>query len=313
MNDPKQLEAAAKALRKAAMNEEAKDYVLSHPELYALLRKAADRYIGGENLGQTLKKASAANAAGHKCSIEFMGENTKSVEEAEAATGEFLEIVRAIDEQGLDSTVSFDLSHLGLVLSPELAAENLGKICAAAGPDREVTISAEDWTKTDQVLDTYRRLSPELPNLSITVQAYLHRSRADLESLVGLPGRIRLVKGAFETPPDLALSRGSELNRRYLELLDFLLAEKSRVSVATHDPAIQQAAVKILNERGTPRSDYEFESLFGIQTAQLDDLRDLGHPTKLYFVYGREWYLYLLNRIAENPVRIFQALADVAG
>lgn len=307
------LSIGAAALRKAALNEAAKEYLLSNEPLYLALRKAADRYIGGETLQETLAKVEVEINRGFKCSIEFMGESTREPSEAKAATQEFVRIARAIRTCKLNATISLDLSHIGLAISDDLAAENLSIICQEALPEIEVTISAEGVERTDAVHKCYADSSLRFPNLSITLQAYLHRTKEDFQYLVRYPGRIRVVKGAFETPPGHSLPRGSELNNAYLGYIAALMEQRHPCSIATHDPDLQRVTTQLIADHRPAPEEYEFESLYGIGTKQLVELKDTGHPAKLYFVYGREWYLYLCNRIAEYPLSIFQALDDMVG
>jgi proline dehydrogenase len=307
------LKTGSAALRKAAMNVEAKQFVMDNPRLFQLFRKAADRYIGGETLDETIIKVKSRNAEDMKCSIEFMGENVRSAEEAVEATDEFVRICKMIHLQELDSTISLDLSHIGLELSQNLCLENLDRICEAAGDRIEVIISAEDAGKTDSVLNAYRRASQKHDQLAITLQAYLYRTKEDLASIKSNKGRIRIVKGAFETPQDISIPRGAELNDVYLQYVDQLLATGRKCAIATHDAIVQKEAVKLIDQYQPSHDLYEFESLYGIQTERLLELKAKGYKTKLYFVYGKEWYLYLCNRIAENPMNIFQALGDITG
>jgi proline dehydrogenase len=306
------LNAAAASLRKAAMNQEAKEYILHNEILFKTLKKAADRYIGGENLDETLAKVVFQNEKGYRCGIEFMGENTLTVTEAKQATAEFLRACHRVKAVQLNAALSLDLSHIGLSISEALCMENLQEICeAAAAGNIEVTISAEGPDKTDAVLDTYLQASNLFSNLSITLQAYLHRTKDDFQEVIKRNGRIRLVKGAFETPTELSLPRGAALNERYLEFLDKLLINDHKCAIATHDPYIQQQAEQLIILHQPDLVQYEFESLYGIQSDQLAALKRREHPVKMYFVYGQQWYLYLCNRIAEYPLNLFTALNDI--
>ncbi len=306
------LHQASAALRKAALHEEAKEYILANPALFATLKKAADRYIGGETLPETIEKVKIQNGNGFKCSIEFMGESTRTEAEANAARNEFIAICRQIKLLNLNATVSLDLSHIGLAIGRDLCLHNLDLICReAATAAIEVTISAEDTTRTDAVLPTYYDIARTYSNVAITLQAYLHRTQDDFAEAIKFPGRIRIVKGAFETPAELSLPRGTALDNRYLDYIDQLLASNHLCSIATHHHSLQQAAKELIRKYNTHRSVYEFESLFGIQNQQLRALKDEGYPAKLYFVYGKEWHLYLCNRLAEYPLNVFQALVDI--
>lgn len=300
------------ALRKAALNEEAKEYILSNPILFYTLKKAADRYIGGETLDETIKKVMLQNKSGFKTSIEFMGESTQTENDANAARDEFVKICKQIKQLGLNSTIALDLSHIGLSFSPDLCLDNLTQICREASTGNiEVSISAENTDRTDAVLNTYKDIARTHQNVAITLQAYLHRTKDDFDEVVKLKGRIKIVKGAFETPSGLSLPRGEHLDEVYLDYVDKMLCANHLCSIATHDNKIQQEAKKLIQKYNTNSHSYEFESLFGIQHEQLLNLKEEGYPTKVYFVYGKEWYLYLCNRLAEYPLNIFQALKDI--
>lgn len=302
----------ANALRKAALNEQAKEYILSNEILFKTIKKAADRYIGGETLEETIVKVQDQNKQGFKTSIEFMGENTLTEKEAFEASHEFVRIAQEISKQKLNSTFSLDLSHIGLSLSKDLCLNNLDLICKEAKKENiEVTISAENIEVTDAVIDVYKTASKTYDNVSITLQAYLHRSKDDFEDLIQQNGRIRIVKGAFATPEGVSIARGNALDERYLYYIDQLFSRKHKCAIATHHDLIQKEVVALIENYKPNKDLYEFESLYGIQNEQLRILKDQGYPTKIYFVYGKEWYLYLCNRIAEYPLNIFQALHDI--
>jgi proline dehydrogenase len=302
------------ALRKAALNTVAKEYVLSSPVLFETLKKAANRYIGGETLAETIDKVKIQNKHGFKCSVEFMGESTQTEFDANAARDEFVRICQQIKNEKLNSIVSLDLSHIGLAISRDLCLHNLRLICQEASKEQiEVIISAEDGERTDAVLETYKEIAKTYANVGITLQAYLHRTKDDFEDVRTIGGRIRIVKGAFQTPDGYSLERGEKLDNAYLGYIDKLLSEKHLCSIATHDSRIQQEAKKLIQSHRADAKVYEFESLFGIQSEQLKALMNEGYPAKIYFVYGKEWYLYLCNRLAEYPLNVFQALKDIVG
>lgn len=306
------LQMGATALRKAALNHKAKEYILADIGLYTTIKKAADRYIGGETLNETIFKVKGQNKNGFKCSIEYMGENTLTEKEANEATNEFIQIAQEIKNQNLNSTISLDLSHIGLAISKELCLSNLDLILREAkNHNTEVIISAEGVERTDDIIETYKSVSKSYDNVSITLQAYLYRTKDDFKDLIQENGRIRMVKGAFETPKHLSVPRGKELDNIYLNFVDQLLSKNHKCSIATHHYEIQQETIKLIQKYKSNNDAYEFESLYGIQTEQLVELKKQGYPTKLYFVYGKEWYLYLCNRIAEYPMYLFRALKDV--
>ena len=215
------LQLGASALRKAALRTEVKEFILGNETLFNTLRKAADRYIGGETLEENLQKVTRHHQQGFGCSIEFMGEDTRTAAKANRAADEFVRIAQQCRELNLRATISLDLSHIGLIVSRELCLQNLDAICRAAQlHGAEVMISAEGVEKTDDVLEAYQRARAVHDNLGITLQAYLHRTRDDFEEVVRQPGRIRVVKGAFQAPVEVALPRGEKLNETYLGYVD---------------------------------------------------------------------------------------------
>lgn len=306
-------ELAGQALRKAALNEEAKEYLLGHPILFNLLLKAARRYIGGETLTETLETRKVLQSQGLMTSLEFMGENVTNVIEANEATEEFLRIIESVKNSQGQDRVSLDLSHLGIFLNNTLGIDNFKKLAKVAQEcNVDLFISAEGLDKTDQILDAYLQFSKEFPNVHITVQAYLHRSKKDIEQILkNSQGKIRLVKGAYAGPKELFLPRGRELNQRYMDLLRMILDADRYCSIATHDSAMIQGIVSLLKLLKVPVTQYEFEMLYGIESELLDNLKKQGHPCRQYIVYGKEWYLYLCNRISEYPDNLFRALIDI--
>jgi proline dehydrogenase len=227
----------------------------------------------------------------------------------------FLELVTGIGQRNLNCSISLDLSHVGSLVDVELGYRNLRRIAqAAAEINREVMISMEGHDRTDDIYAVYTRLHQQdgLHNVGITVPAKRHRSAQDLPTLMKLPGRIRLVKGAFLEPETLAWQRNSaELAAAYRTYARELLVSGHKCSIATHDRTIQaDLTALIVQERIDPRW-YEFESLIGLGTEQIDGLQARGFPTREYAVFGAEHFLYVLNRIAEEPVRVYQAIIDV--
>lgn len=313
MSDLNIKELAGQALKKAALNEQAKKYLLQNPILFKLLLKAAKRYIGGETLEETLQTRVSLQNQGLMTSVEFMGENVTTFSEANEATEEFLKIIESVKNSKRQERVSLDLSHLGLLLDESLALNNFRKLAKAAlEADIDLFISAEGMDKTDKIFETYIQLSKEFPNVHITVQAYLHRSKKDIEQILkNTRGKIRLVKGAYDGPKELFLPRGSELNDRYMELLQMVWDANRYCSIATHDPIMIEHIDALLKRKQVPKTHYEFEMLLGIESERLLDLQRQGHPCRQYIVYGKEWYLYLCNRISECPDNVFRALIDI--
>lgn len=306
---------AAAALRHIARHEGVKAYIISNPALYAPLFRAAFRYIGGETLLQCLETAVALNRQGIAVTIDYMGESTRDAASAQEAVDEFLRVAHAIRERGLDASVSLDLSHIGLAVDEDLAFGNASRLAqAAAEAGTEIMISMEGSERTDAVLNIHRRLSEHFDNVGITLQAYLYRTADDLEAALKRPGKIRLVKGAFEEPAEVARSRGPELDAQYRTAMETLLASGHSCSISTHDPAVLDHAHEFVQRHKLDQGgSVEFEMLHGVTPDRLREMRDRGYRVRDYLPYGKEWYLYLCHRLAEYPPNIFQAITDAIG
>jgi proline dehydrogenase len=308
----------AETLKQVALDEKIKTYVLQHPSLYQSLLQAALRFIGGETLTDCVQTVKSLNQQGFAVTIDYMGESTRDVDMAQQATQEFLYVIQAIAEQNLDSSISLDLSHIGMVIDAELGYKNACILAKAAQKlGLEMMISMEGTDRTSLILEIHQRLCETFDNVGITLQAYLHRTPSDLESVLQRPGKIRLVKGAYAAPPDLVKPRGAELDRSYRQLLEKLLMSKHSCSIATHDPALLNSfpleyAHKLIQEKEIELDHIEFEMLKGVTQERLASMKDYGYRTRVYLPYGQEWHLYLCNRLAEYPPNIYQAITDVA-
>jgi proline dehydrogenase len=308
---------AATALRALALDEAAKEKFCNDPLLRPYMHKVSQRYVAGQTVAEALARAEHSIAQGHAASVEYMGESVRDEAFAMAETDVFMELTRAVGQRNLNCSISLDLSHVGSMVDLELGYRNLRRVAlTAAEINREVMISMEGYDRADDIYAIYTRLHRDdgLHNVGITVPAKRHRTARDLPELMKLPGRIRLVKGAFLESEDISYHRNSaELAAAYRRYAHELLLSGHKCSIATHDRAIQaDLSALILKERIDPRW-YEFESLIGLGTEQIAGLKARGFPTREYVVFGEEHFLYVLNRIAEEPVRVYQALVDALG
>jgi proline dehydrogenase len=306
---------AATALRALALDENAKEKFCSDPLLRPYMHKVSQRYVAGRTVAEALQRVERILTQGHAASVEYMGESVRDEAFAMAETEVFMDLTRAIGQRNLNCSVSLDLSHIGSLVDLELGYRNARRIAlAAAEINREVMLSMEAHDRADDIYAIYARLHQEdgLHNVGITVPAKRHRTAQDLPSLMKIPGRIRLVKGAFLEPEQVSHHRNSpELAAAYRRYAQRLLLSGHKCSIATHDRAIQaDISALILKERIDPRW-YEFESLIGLGTEQIAELSARGFPTREYAVFGEEHFLYVLNRIAEEPVRVYQAIIDL--
>ncbi|MGB5818707.1 MAG: proline dehydrogenase family protein [Saonia sp.] len=304
------LKIGADSLKKAALNEDAKKFILANESLFKVLKKAADRYVAGETTIEALASVRKWNQKGFDVTTDFMGESTRNEKDANDATTEFVNFAKAVGTEKLNSSISLDLSHIGLLVSKDLATENLKTICEhAAKIDQEVIISMEGTDRTDNILDIYKEILKTHKNLGITIQAYLKRTQDDFQEVSGLSGSIRMVKGAYETPKGSSIERGEKLDEIYLDYVEKLLAKNHQCSIASHHEKIHQESIKLIDKYKP--SEYVFERLLGIRNEELTEYKAKGYNCRVYIVYGKEWYLYLCNRWAEYPMNIFQGIADI--
>lgn len=303
---------AADTLRAWALDEGLKARVLANPAGARLAGRLAKRYIAGENAGAALELLEANTTRGHLGSIELVGESVRQADVADEQTEEFIELARRIGASSATSTISFDLSHVGSVISPELGLRNgLAIAEAARAAGTSIMISAEGSDRTELVLSISEQIADAYPETGITLQARLHRTPADLDRLIGRPGPIRLVKGAFLEPEAVAYPRDSApMTAAYLDLATKLVRSGHRVNLATHDAALVARLQDALGDE-LREERVEFEMLQGLGTELLDAMQRDGFRTREYIVYGPEWWLYVLNRIAEHPERVLEAIAEL--
>ncbi|WP_458120455.1 proline dehydrogenase family protein [Paenibacillus sp. Z6-24] len=298
------------ALKSVARRQDIKEYIDHDPVMNRLLRKAADRYVTGENRSQALHTGRRLEAEGYAVSLEYIGENTQYAEECEQAVQELSALIREAGSDSHGNRVSFDLSHIGLLLDTEITLQHLLELAGQAeSVGVELFISMEESAKIDRILSVYTRAVRQYPgNIGITLQAQLHRTPEDAVTSLPAGSRVRIVKGAYQEPSSISLPRSQQLDTRYMELVEYAVRQGCRVSVATHDEAL----IEQMLEMGRETDSYvEYELLYGIRPDLSRRLLDDGHPVRIYLTYGHEWYLYLCHRIAEYPPNLFQAVIDM--
>jgi len=309
------MNAAADALRVLALNEQVKAHVDRDPVLRPILERVALRYIGGRTISEVIEVIAAINARGHAATVDYMGESCRDPARAMAETERFVELSESVAMHGLNCSISLDLSHVGAVIDPQLGYENASRVAAgAAAIGQEMMISMEGSERTDLILDLHGRLCERFENVGITIQARMHRSARDLATVLERPGRIRLVKGSYAESESIAYPRDSpELMDAFGRFARQLLVSGHLCSIATHDRSIHDALDEFMRSTDVARGSFEFETLLGLGDEQLETMRQRGHPTRVDVVFGSQWFLYVCNRIAEDPARLFDAVVDAVG
>lgn len=281
------------------------------PVVYLL----AQRYIAGPTLEDACREVEEANRQGKLATIDVLGEEINRDEEARAIAQAYRDVFETIERRKLDSNVSVKLTGLGLKLDYELCRENLEAVVReAARRDNFVRIDMEDSSTTDDTLQLYRELREAgHENLGIVLQAYLRRTTDDIRSLADLQPSVRICKGIYVEPSELAYQGHEEVRTNFLRALEALLDAGCYVGIATHDEWLVSEGRRIVARRGLGRDEYEFQMLLGVAEQLGDRLVREGHRLRIYVPYGEHWYAYSLRRLQENPKIAGYIAADTLG
>jgi proline dehydrogenase len=267
-----------------------------------VVRRISSRYIAGEELEDALRVVREVNAEGKLATIDVLGEEITNPDEARSIAADYRRAFEAIEREGLDSNVSVKLTALGLGLGYGLCRENLVDVVSHAAGGNFVRIDMEDSSTTDDNLRLYRELrAAGHENVGVVLQARLKRTLEDVRALAGLRPSVRLCKGIYLEPAEIAYRDFEAIRSNFVTVLDALWDAGCYVGVATHDEWLIEQAQKGIEERGLGREQYEFQMLLGVRPALGDELVRAGHRLRIYTPFGRYWYAYSMRRLQENP------------
>jgi proline dehydrogenase len=280
-----------------------------------VVQKLSARYIAGPELKDARETVRHLNAEGKVATIDVLGEEITTEEEAAAIVRAYLDVFADIERCGLDSGVSVKVTALGLKLGYDLCRDNLRTVVEdAASRGNFVRIDMEDSSTTDDTLRLYRGLREEgHDNVGVVLQAMLRRTLPDVAALADLKPSVRLCKGIYLEPADVAYQDYEAVRASYVRSLDALLDAGCYVGIATHDEWLLGEARRIVAERGLGREEYEFQMLLGVRSGRGDELVLEGHRLRIYVPFGRHWYAYSLRRLQENPRIAGYIAADTLG
>ncbi|MEU8310424.1 proline dehydrogenase family protein [Actinomadura sp. NPDC048955] len=276
-----------------------------HPRVQAVaarhgLRAGANRFVAGESPSDCRPVLERLHADGMRTYVIALGEAVHTTEQAVIAARLYESLVPEVTTWGRETTFSIKLTHLGLEHDPELAFQNARRIVGlAAKHSAFVRLDMEHSAVVDKTLTIYRRLRADgLDNTGVVLQAYLHRSVDDLISLLPLEPNVRVVKGAYLEPPDVALQRKSDVDAAYRQLVRTALTYARFTAVATHDVQAVRTAIAVAAEQ---ESDFEFQMLYGVRYDLARQLVAAGHPMRICVPFGEDWFVYFTRRLAERP------------
>jgi proline dehydrogenase len=275
-------------------------------------RGMSSRFVAGMEIGDALRVAAELNRQGFLVTLDSLGESVTSETEAHRAAEIYHELLRQIAAQKLNANISVKLTQMGLELDPALApslaqriAESLTRHAAEVG--NFVRIDMEDSSLTQATLDIVCRIHarPELRSaIGVVIQSYLYRSQADIEQLLANDIRVRLCKGAYKEPPEVAFPKKSDVDANYIRLSKMLLESPVYHGLATHDEAMIAAAKAFASEHGIDKSRFEFQMLYGVRRDLQRRLVKEGYSVRVYVPFGSEWYPYFMRRLAERPANV---------
>jgi len=273
------------------------------------MRLGGSRFVAGETMDDSVRALRTLNDKGLWANTTLLGEAIRDEGEARAVAEEYVVLVDRLAAEQLRANVALKLTHLGLDIDEELAYENVRRIVERGS---FIRIDMEQSTYVDATLRIYRRLREDgLDNVGTVLQAYLYRTEDDLRSLLPLAPNLRLVKGAYLEPPEVAYPQKADVDAAYVRLLETMLVADGYTAIATHDERIIEHAIRFADERRVPHDSFEFQMLYGVRPQLQLALAARGYKVLVATPYGPEWYPYLMRRLGERPANALFLLRNL--
>lgn len=284
-----------------AQNERLRDFVIHNKATRGVSR----RFVAGEQLDEAIAATKKLNAQHIQVALDLLGENVSEEQEAKTETQAYINALERVKQTGVDANISIKLTALGLDISQQMCEQNVHTILERA---RElgifVCIDMEASEYTERTVDIALRMHEEFKQVGTVIQSYLSRSREDVEKLIAQGVRVRLVKGAYKEPKEVAYQEKSDVDGNYIQLMKMLLAKGNFPAIATHDQAMLDAAFAYIRDHGINKDRFEFQMLYGIRRDLQEKLVKQGYNMRVYVPYGSQWYPYLMRRMAERPANL---------
>ena len=301
-------------MRKALLWASTNPFLAERLPKMSFVKQATRRFMPGESLEEALLEAERLSNKGMGTLVTLLGENLSSIDQADDVLNEYLEVLREASKRGLDLEVSVKLTQLGLDFGSDIAQERLRTLVEATSSI--VWIDMESSEYVDLTLDIYRNVKLAKPNVGLCLQSYLRRTEDDLENLVVLDSPIRLVKGAYKEPREVAYAQKSKVDEYYLRLSKILLEARinggqARPVIATHDTRMIENTNRMAAELGARKDDYEFAMLYGIERTEQERLANSGHIVRVLISYGSSWFPWYMRRLAERPANVWFVLKQL--
>lgn len=261
------------------------------------------KYIAGKMIEDGVKQVNILNQIRCRATMDVLGEDIIALAESEKEKKACIQVLETIDKNRLDANLSLKLTSLGLRIDKEVCYQNLKEIVKKAHQlNNFVRIDMEDSTCTDDTLMFYRRIRKEFDNVGTVIQAYLKRSKDDVQQLIeeGI-ANLRLCKGIYIEPPSIAFQDKNQIRDNFVEMIEMMLASGHYVGIATHDRPVIERSLEVIKKRNVNQSKYEFQMLLGVTEKMRSEIVSEGHYMRVYVPYGEQWYGYCTRRLKENP------------
>ena len=278
-----------------------------------MARPFAHPYVAGETIEDALKTIEEIHSQGFAATVDILGEHIQTESEAHTVRDEYSDLYEAIGNTNGDCTISLKISHLGLDISEHLAMENLMVIVNKAQEvSRGITIDMENSELTDITLDIYRKIAAKYDQTGTVLQAYLFRSLTDLKALDSHQLTLRICKGIYREPPEIAFQTKDEIRNNFITLVQSLLKGQGTAQIATHDPILLDSLENWIEENQISPDRFEFQALYGVPMGdRLKKLREKGWSVRIYVPFGEQWFDYSVRRLKENPRIIGYVLGNL--
>ncbi len=291
-------------------------WLREHAGRYGFVRRSVARFMPGEEAEDAIRAATALAEKQIGGVLSHLGENISNAQEAEKATQHYLTVLGKIHTSGIQTELSVKLTQLGLDQSVDLCSDNLRRILREEQPDRSIWIDMEASSYVDATLEVYRTALAEFPKTGICLQAYLFRSKSDLEALLPIKASVRLVKGAYKEPPEVAYPAKKDVDENFFSLAQTMIRAQRegklmRTIFGTHDTALIRRLAEFSAKEGMSKQSLEIQMLYGIQRAELERLAAEGYRAAAFICYGHSWYPWFLRRLAERPANLWFVAKNV--
>ncbi|MCD6498342.1 MAG: proline dehydrogenase family protein [Deltaproteobacteria bacterium] len=281
--------------------------------------RAARRFVAGETVAHAVEATRALNEAAMAANLDFLGENTTTLEDANEATDVYMQLAKTIHDERLDASISIKLTQLGMDLGDEVVLDNTMRVveeAAAQGVSVEIDMESSEYV--DRTLDVYEAVQMKKGGVGIALQAYLRRSADDARRLVNLGAKVRVVKGAYKEPNAIAYTGKREIQDAFIEVLDVLMTTEAAAlgvctAIGSHDDVVVEYAQARAEELGLNQRNYEYQFLFGIRRDLQDAFAAKHEPVRIYVPYGTHWYPYFMRRLAERPANVKFFMRSLVG